>query len=144
MATAKIQTGDKVKVITGKFKNISGQVLRVAKTTTSKGLIVRAAVSGVPQIVKFRKAFSQGGQSYPGSQYMVDRMIDVSNIRMVTADGQTTGIKIEIQDGKKVRVMKKNGEVVVNNKVAKIKPNRGLGDELVGDPVAEQKQLQAS
>jgi large subunit ribosomal protein L24 len=123
MATAKIQTGDKVKVITGKYKNTIGQVLKVEKTQTSKGLRIRASVSGVPQIIKFRKAFTYNGESFPGSQYMVDRLIDISNLRIVTTDGQTTGVRVELRNGKKVRVMKKTGEVVVNKKVPKIKNN---------------------
>jgi len=114
MAISRIQKGDKVKVISGKYKGIVGLITGVFKKEYYGGVIKkRVTVSEIPRIVKFKKAVNYNGQKFPGSQTMVERKIDSSNVSLVTDKGEISKSKVEIQGDKKVRVLKKNSEVVV-------------------------------
>lgn len=123
MSTAKIQSGDQVKVISGKFKGTIGQVTQVIKKTYSRGVIkTRAAVSTVPKIANYRKSTVIQGQNYPGSMNQVDRFIDVSNLSLLTSDLKLSKVKISIdENGKKTRILKKNGALVNKNIIEKVK-----------------------
>jgi large subunit ribosomal protein L24 len=117
MAISRIQKGDKVKVISGKYKGIVGLITGVFKKEYYGGVIKkRVTVSEIPRIVKFKKAVNYNGQKFPGSQTMVERKIDSSNVSLVTDKGEISKSKVEIQGDKKVRVLKKNSEVVVKSK----------------------------
>ncbi|MEI6728474.1 MAG: KOW motif-containing protein [bacterium] len=117
MAISRIQKGDKVKVISGKYKGISGVITGVFKKEYYGGVIKkRVTVSEIPRIVKFKKAVNYNGQKFPGSQTMVERKIDSSNVSLVTDKGEISKSKVEIQGDKKVRVLKKNSEIVVKSK----------------------------
>jgi large subunit ribosomal protein L24 len=117
MAISRIQKGDKVKVISGKYKGIVGVITGVFKKEYYGGVIKkRVTVSEIPRIVKFKKAVNYNGQKFPGSQTMVERKIDSSNVSLVTDKGEISKSKVEIQGDKKVRVLKKNSEVVVKSK----------------------------
>lgn len=114
MSISKIQTGDQVKVIAGKFKGTIGQVIKIVKKQAKNGLTqVRAAVSNVPTIANYRRSNVFQGQKYPGLKTETDRLIHVSNLSLLTPDLKPSKVKIEIKDGgKKVRVLKKTGGVV--------------------------------
>ncbi|MEM1312013.1 MAG: 50S ribosomal protein L24 [Patescibacteria group bacterium] len=120
MSIARIQSGDQVKIISGKFKGTLGTVTKVSKSVDKRGIKrVRASISSVPKIAKFRKSSVYQGQKYPGMQTETDRLIDVSNLSLITADGKPSKVKIIVEkNGKKTRLLKKDGEVVVKNKLA--------------------------
>ena len=123
MAKAKIQTGDTVKIISGNYRGVIGQVLAIVKKDNGKVVKTRASIATVPGINKYRRSFKYNGQAYPGSVYQVPRLVDVSNLSHITEDGQLSKVIITTDEsGKKIRTLKKNGVVIVSNKVAKSNP----------------------
>lgn len=124
MAKAKIQTGDTVKIISGNYKGLTGQVLKIVKKDNGKTIKTRASVSTVEGINKYRKSFKYNGQAYPGSVYKVPRMVDISNLSHLTADGQLSKVLIKTDEktGKKIRVLQKTGTEIKPVKVIKEKP----------------------
>lgn len=117
MAISRIQKGDKVKVISGKYKGIVGIITGVFKKEYFGGVIKkRVTVSEIPRIVKFKKAVNYNGQKFPGSQTMVERKIDSSNVSLITDKGEISKSKVEIKEGKKVRILKKNSAIVEKSK----------------------------
>jgi large subunit ribosomal protein L24 len=119
MSLAKIQTGDSVKVSSGNYKGLVGVVSQVFKKINPNGTIsTRASISTVPGITKFKKSTTYLGEKIPGSMKNVSRKIDVSNLSLIT-DGQISKIKVEVIDGKKVRVYKKTNLQVIKEKIEK-------------------------
>ena len=114
MSIAKIQTGDKVKVIAGNYKGVLGVVTRVIHKKTAKGVILstRATVNSIPKIVKFKKVYNSQTQGNQGMRLDTDRTLNISNLSLVTEDNQISKVRIELRDGKRVRVYKKNGLLV--------------------------------
>ena len=100
---AKLKTGDKVIVLTGRDKGKEGDILSVDPTAG------RAVVSGLNIAVRHRKQ-SQGEQ---GGRVPVSLPIQLSNLAYVDPkEGGPTRIGFKIQDGKKVRYAKKSGEII--------------------------------
>ena len=107
-----VKTDDKVVVISGKDKGKTGKVLMV---DAEKG---RVYVEGVNIVKKHQKA--RTAQAASG---IVERdgSIDASNVMLVdpkTGKGTRVGYKVN-EDGSKVRVAKKSGEVIDTVKKAK-------------------------
>jgi large subunit ribosomal protein L24 len=121
MSITKIQTGDQVKVIAGKYRGTVGQVIKVVSKQKGKTLVKRAAINTVPKINNYRKA--NKAFNVPGQLTTIDRLIDLSNLSLLTADGQTSRVKIEVKDSKKVRVLTKTGSLVERNKVTPLEEN---------------------
>ena len=102
MSTMKIKKGDTVKVIAGKDKGKTGKVMSVnAKNHT-------ALVEGVNMVPKHAKPSAANQQ---GGIIEKEAPIDLSNV-MYSAKGQAVRVGFSVQDGKKVRVNKKTGEVI--------------------------------
>lgn len=105
MAMRKIKKGDDVKVIAGKDKGKRGTVLRVLggdKVVVENVNIARKHQKGNPQ------------QGEPGGIIDKEMPIHVSNVGLynpTTNAADRVGFKV-LEDGKKVRVFKSNGEVV--------------------------------
>ena len=97
----KIKTGDTVKVIAGKDKDKEGKVLSVDKKTG------RVVVEGVNMVTKHAKPSASNQQ---GGIINKEAPIDASNV-MYVQNGKATRIGYKVEDGKKVRVAKKTGEV---------------------------------
>lgn len=117
MAISKIQTGDRVKVITGKYKNTIGTVTEKRSKVLRNGKsVTRVAVSTIEKIIKYRKATNFQGESYPGEKLTVNRTIDISNIQLITSDNVVSRSKVEIKEGKKVRVYTKTKSPVLKEK----------------------------
>jgi large subunit ribosomal protein L24 len=117
MSISKIQTGDNVKVLSGKYRGHTGKVTAVRKKTDERGrLKIRASVSGVETIAKYRKA----NRTYntPGAQNQVDRFMDISNISLIDEKGSVSKVKIDEKEGKKFRVYKTTGTKVTKESVA--------------------------
>jgi large subunit ribosomal protein L24 len=101
----KIRKGDDVVVITGKDKGKRGTVLRVL----DDGHLL---VENVNMVKKHQKPNPQKGQA--GGILDKEMPLDVSNVALYNPQkggGDRVGIRV-LEDGRKVRVFKSNGEVV--------------------------------
>jgi len=100
----KIKKDDNVLVIAGEHKGSKGKVVKIIKEKN------RAIVEGVNMIKKHAKPSAQNPQ---GGIIEKEAAIHVSNLSLVSSEGNATrvGFRIE-EDGKKVRFAKKNNEVV--------------------------------
>ena len=102
---AKIKKGDKVVVITGKYKGTKGEVTRAFPTED------RVIVSGVNIKVKHQKATQADPQ---GGIKRIEAPIHVSNLAHVDpSDGKATRVGFKTDDkGRKVRIAKRSGESI--------------------------------
>ena len=101
----KIKKGDEVVVLTGRDKGRRGNVLRVLPTD-------RVVVEGINMVKKHQKPNPLKGT--PGGIVEQETSIHVSNVALfnpATGKGDRVGIKA-LEDGRKVRYFKSNGEVV--------------------------------
>ena len=104
MATRKIKKGDQVVVLSGKDKGNQGIVLRV--------LGEKVVVENINMMKKHTKANPMQGE--PGGILDKEMPIQVSNVAIfnpTTGKADRVGMKT-LEDGRKVRYFKSNGEVV--------------------------------
>ena len=99
----KIRTGDIVKVIAGNQKGIQGKVLRVYAEKN------RAIVEGVNVVKKHNKPNANNPK---GGITEKELSIDISNISLITSEGEPTRVGFKIEKDKKVRFAKKSNEVL--------------------------------
>lgn len=100
----RIRKGDRVIVTTGKNKGQTGEVLRIAED--------RVVVAGLNMIKRHTKPNPQANQ--PGGIVEREASIHNSNVLLVnpaTGKGERISYKV-LEDGRKVRVFKKSGEMV--------------------------------
>src|ERR1700704_680383 len=100
----KIRKGDLVVVTTGKEKGKKGSVLRVLES--------KVLVEGINRVKKHQRPNPVKGQT--GGIVDKDMPIDVSNVALYnpqTKKADRVGFK-QMEDGRKVRVFKSNGEMV--------------------------------
>ncbi len=100
----RIRKGDQVVVIAGKDKGRKGTVLNVADD--------RVLVEAINMVKKHAKPNPM--QGVEGGIVEKEMPLDISNVMLfnpVTNKGDRVGIKI-LEDGRKVRYFKSNGEVV--------------------------------
>jgi len=105
MALAKIKKNDRVVVLTGKDKGKTGEVLSVNPTEQ------RVVVSGINMVSKHTRASQANPQ---GGIIRKEAPIHVSNVALAdpkTGKPTRVGVK-KLDNGSKVRVAKKSGEVV--------------------------------
>jgi large subunit ribosomal protein L24 len=101
----KIRKGDDVIVTTGKDKGKRGTVLRRVDDT-------HLLVEGINRAKKHQKPNPMKGQT--GGIVDMDMPIDISNVALFnpqTQKADRVGFKT-LEDGRKVRIFKSNGEVV--------------------------------
>lgn len=101
----KIRKGDDVVVITGKDKGKRGLV----QSVLDNGKVV---VAGVNVVKKHQKPNPMSGN--PGGIVSKEMPVDASNVAIfnpATQKADRVGIKL-LEDGKKVRFFKSNGEVL--------------------------------
>jgi len=101
----KIKKGDEVIVITGKNRGARGIVLQVREDD-------RVVVEGVNVVKKHTKPNPMAGT--PGGIIEQERPIHVSNVALyneATGKADRVGFRT-LEDGRKVRYFKSNGEVV--------------------------------
>ena len=99
----KIRKGDKVVVLAGKDKGRTGEVLSVMPKDD------KAVVRGVNMVRRHQKQ----SQTQEGGIITKEAPIHLSNIALADPkDGKPTRVGFQIQDGKKVRVAKRSGEVI--------------------------------
>jgi len=102
----KIKKGDQIIVTTGRSKGVRGQVMRVL------GERGRLIIEGVNLVKKHVKPNPQRNE--PGGIKEIEASIHISNVALynpVTNKADKVGIK-NLDDGKKVRYFKSNGELV--------------------------------
>ena len=102
MSTLKLKKGDTVRVIAGKDKDKEGKIREINREAKT------VIVDGVNMITKHAKpsmANQQGGIIHQ------EGPIDASNV-MYLHKGTATRVGFKVEDGKKVRVAKCNGEVI--------------------------------
>lgn len=106
MPKMNIKKGDQVVVLTGRDKGKKGEVLK-ALPSESK-LIVQG--------VNMAKRHQKPTQVSPGGIVEKEAMIHVSNVALVDPkDGKATRVGFKLQeDGSKVRVSKRTGEIIDN------------------------------
>ena len=99
---AKIKKGDKVVVLAGKNRGAEGEVLAVYPKRS------RVLVSGVNVVAKHQKQTA----TERGGVIRREAPIHISNVAL-SVDGAASRVGFRIQeDGKKVRVAKRTGEVI--------------------------------
>ena len=98
---SKIKKGDKVVVLTGRSKGVSGEVLKVIKDEN------RAIVAGVNMV----KRHTRPTQTTEGGIIEKESTIHLSNIAHVDPkDDKPTRVSFKEIDGRKVRVSARSGE----------------------------------
>ncbi|WP_074012268.1 50S ribosomal protein L24 [Candidatus Sodalis sp. SoCistrobi] len=101
---AKIRRDDEVIVLTGKDKGKRGKVKNVLSTG-------KAIVEGINLVKKHQKPVPAMNQ--PGGIVDKEAAIDLSNLAIFnTATSKADRVGFKIEDGKKVRVFKSNGESI--------------------------------
>ncbi|ANZ99013.1 MULTISPECIES: 50S ribosomal protein L24 [Carnobacterium] len=99
-----VKTGDKVKVITGKDKGKEGVILKAFPKKD------RVIVEGINMMKKHQKPNSANPQ---GGILETEAPIHVSNVMLIDPKtNEPTRVGFKVEDGKKVRVSKKTGEVL--------------------------------
>jgi len=104
MALAKIKKGDKVVVLTGRDKGKRGEVIEVRPKES------RALVRGVNMVRRHQKQTAKD----EGGIISKEAPIHISNLAHEDPrDGSPTRVGIKIlEDGTKVRIAKRSGEVI--------------------------------
>ena len=102
MSAMKIKKGDTVQVITGTDKGKEGKVVSVDAKNN------KVVVEGVNMVSKHTKP---NAQNQNGGIVTQEGPINASNV-MLVVKGQTTRVGFKVEDGKKVRIAKKTGEVI--------------------------------
>lgn len=100
---SKIKKGDKVVVLTGRSKGLTGEVLSVNPSEN------RALVQGVNMV----KRHQRPTQASQGGIVEKEAPIHISNIAMIDPkDNKATRVGFKTISGKKVRVAKRSGEAL--------------------------------
>jgi large subunit ribosomal protein L24 len=104
MSAAKIKKGDNVIVLTGRDKGKRGEVFQVMPKEE------RALVRGVNQVRRHQKQTAQA----QGGIITKEASIHLSNLALEDPkDGKPTRIGFKtLEDGRKVRIAKRSGEVI--------------------------------
>ena len=99
----KYKVGDNVKVIAGDQKGSSGKIIKIFKSKN------KALVEGINMVKKHNKPNANNPK---GGITEMELSIDISNISLITSDGQPTRVGFKIEKDKKVRYSKKSDEVL--------------------------------
>ena len=100
---AKLKTGDRVVVLSGRDKGKEGEILRV---DTKDG---RAVVSGINMVTRHQRQTQQ----VQGGRLQMEAPIHLSKLAFVDpSEGGPTRVGFRFEDGKKVRYAKKSGETI--------------------------------
>jgi len=105
MAMRKIKKGDQVVVLSGKDKGKQGEVIRVLDDE-------KVVVQNINIVKKHTKANPMKGE--PGGILDKEMPMHISNVAIynpTSGKADRVGVKI-LEDGRKVRYFKSNGEVV--------------------------------
>jgi len=101
----KLKKGDTVIVISGKDKGKKGEILKMFPAEK------RAIVAGINMVTKHQKAT----RTEAAGIIKKEAKIQISNIAYLDSTGVATKITFKIlEDGSKVRVAKKSGDVITD------------------------------
>jgi large subunit ribosomal protein L24 len=101
----KVKKGDTVVVIAGKDKGAKGKVIQAYPERN------RVLVEGVNRIKKHTRITQTQRGAQSGGIVTQEAAIHVSNVMVVDSDGKPTRVGYRIgEDGKKVRVSRRNGK----------------------------------
>ena len=103
MKKLKIKTGDTVRIIAGDHKGSEGKVLTIFKDKN------KAIVEGVNMVKKHTKPSAQSPQ---GGIVEKEAAIHISNLSLLTSNGEATRVGYRIEGDKKVRFSIKSNEVI--------------------------------
>ncbi len=104
MTKSKLKKGDQVIVISGKHKGAKGKITKMLPEKN------RCYVEGVALVKKHKRATNQNEKSQIISK---EASINLSNIMFFDdKNNQATKLGYKIEEGKKLRVSKKTGEVI--------------------------------
>lgn len=103
---ARIKKGDRVLVISGKDKGITGTVLKV----DIKG--ERVIVEGVNRVKKHTKQGTTDRGVKTGGILTVEAPIHYSNVMLLDEDDQAIRIAVKRVDGKNVRISRRTGKEI--------------------------------
>ena len=103
----KVKKGDTVLVIAGKDKGAKGKVIQAYPTKD------RVLVEGVNRIKKHTRISQNQRGAQSGGIVTQEASIHVSNVMVVDSDGKPTRVgKKTTEDGKRVRVSRRNGKEI--------------------------------
>lgn len=97
----KIRKGDRVRVLTGKFRGKEGEVMSVLPKDNK---VIVDGINVAKRHQKPTRAMQQGG--------IIDKAmpIDASNVALIDSDGKSTRVGYEVAaDGSKTRVARRSG-----------------------------------
>ncbi|WP_116051049.1 50S ribosomal protein L24 [Amycolatopsis palatopharyngis] len=101
----KVKKGDTVVIIAGKDKGAKGKVIQAYPERD------RVLVEGVNRIKKHTRISQTQRGAQSGGIVTQEASIHVSNVQVVDSDGKPTRVGYRIgEDGKKVRVSRRNGK----------------------------------
>lgn len=98
----KVKKGDTVKVMKGKDKGQTGQVLKVLLDDA------KVVVEGINVVRRNAKP----SHTNPDGPYDVTKPVHISNVAIVDGNGNHSKVGYKMENGKKVRYFKKTGEMV--------------------------------
>ena len=99
---AKLKKGDKVVVLAGKDKGLTGTILSVDPKAG------KAVVEGVNIAIRHTRQ----SQTSQGGRIPKPMPIDLSNLAMLDKNGKPTRVGFKIEGDKKVRFAKTTGDVI--------------------------------
>ena len=97
----KIRKGDRVRVLTGKFRGKEGEVMSVSPKDNK---VIIDGINVAKRHQKPTRAMQQGG--------IIDKAmpIDASNVALIDSDGKPTRVGYEVAaDGSKTRIARRSG-----------------------------------
>ena len=101
---ARIRTADEVIVISGKDRGKTGKVLRVDPKKE------RVYVEGLNIVKRHQRPTQTASGQQAGGVIEREGPIHVSNVMLIDPkDGKPTRVRIEIADGKRLRIAKRSG-----------------------------------
>lgn len=108
----KIRKGDSVQIMRGKDSGKRGEVLSIVKRVKEGKEVFKIVVKGINIVKRAQKPNPQLG--IKGGLVEVEKAMDISNVMLIdpkTDKPTRVGFKVD-ENGKKVRVAKKSGEVI--------------------------------
>lgn len=108
----KIRKGDSVQIMRGKDSGKRGEVLAIVKRVKEGKEVFKIVVKGINIVKRAQKPNPQLG--IKGGLVEVEKAMDISNVMLIdpkTDKPTRVGFKVD-ENGKKVRIAKKSGEVI--------------------------------
>jgi large subunit ribosomal protein L24 len=99
---AKLRSGDKVVILTGKDKGKEGTISSIDPKAG------KAVVEGLNMAIRHTRQ----SQTSQGGRLPKAMPIQLSNLALLDANGKATRVGFKVEDGKKVRVAKTTGDVI--------------------------------